>query len=126
VTDFIFDYKARIAFLGGYINVTHKLADTLGIHHRDVLPLMEVSRSELLGEPHSITSLARAVNSSAASMSRFVDRMIQKDIIVKVNVEGRGRETELRISERSRRMEAFPAKLIYEEFVQIILDRVSK
>jgi len=126
VADFIFDYKARIAFLGGYIDVTHNLAETLGIHRREVLPLMEVSRAELLRKPHSITSLARAVDSSVPSMSRFVGRMIQKDIIVKDDVDGRGREVELRISDRSRRMEAFPAKLIYEEFVQIILGRVSK
>lgn len=126
MSDFIFDYKSRIAFLGGYIDVTQELANVLGIRERDVLPLMEVSRAELLGKPHSVSSLARAINMSVPSMSRFTERMIQKDIVVKVNVEGRGRETELRITERSRSMEAFPAKLIYEKFVRIILDDVTK
>ena len=94
--------QSRIVFMVELVRLFEQWADELDIPMQEVLWVIAISHAEISGKPHSISSLASEMRASLATTSRLIDRMIQKNIVVKNYTGSRGSRTVLSISPQSR------------------------
>lgn len=106
------------------LNLFDSYAAELDVHPQDVQRLMAISLAELRGNPHNISSLARASKSSTSSTYRWVQK--QKDIIINIETNKFEGASLLTISPEYRVNHTYQTRNLYIEFIRRILNGFSK